>query len=148
MDNAAHWSDRAEQHSDRLPYLVWGHNPIGRCDQIGVAAYSRRTKAGKWHSAMADNHSSDHPLAYLLFAILGWLNASWRGIPVTFFGVFELPKLLGTRVPGWAWTGDIHSLLADYVLLALVGLHVAAALYHYFVHRDGVLQRMLPRRLL
>ena len=30
------------------------------------------------------------------------------------------------------------------VLLALVGLHVAAALYHYFVRRDGVLQRMLP----
>jgi cytochrome b561 len=92
-----------------------------------------------------------HWLIYcLLFAvpILGWLNASWRGIPVTFFGVFELPKLLGTRVPGWAWTGDIHSLLSDYVLLALVGLHVAAAFYHYFVRRDGVLQRMLPRRLL
>jgi cytochrome b561 len=26
----------------------------------------------------------------------------------------------------------------------LVGLHVLAALYHYFVRRDGVLQRMLP----
>jgi cytochrome b561 len=25
-----------------------------------------------------------------------------------------------------------------------VGLHVAAALYHYFIRRDGVLQRMLP----
>ncbi len=38
----------------------------------------------------------------------------------------------------------MHSLLAEYVLLALVGLHVAAALYHYFVRRDRVLQRMLP----
>jgi cytochrome b561 len=28
--------------------------------------------------------------------------------------------------------------------LVLVGLHVAAALYHYFIRRDGVLQRMLP----
>jgi len=29
-------------------------------------------------------------------------------------------------------------------LLVLIGLHVAAALYHYFVRRDRVLQRMLP----
>ena len=30
--------------------------------------------------------------------------------------------------------------------LGLVGLHVLAGLYHYFVRRDGVLQRMLPQR--
>jgi cytochrome b561 len=29
-------------------------------------------------------------------------------------------------------------------LLALVGLHVAAALYHRLIRRDGVMQRMLP----
>jgi cytochrome b561 len=29
-------------------------------------------------------------------------------------------------------------------MLTLVGLHVAAALYHYFIRRDGVLQRILP----
>ena len=29
-------------------------------------------------------------------------------------------------------------------MLTLVGLHVLAALYHYFWRRDGVLQRMLP----
>ena len=35
-------------------------------------------------------------------------------------------------------------MLANYVMLALVGLHAAAALYHHFVRRDRVLQRMLP----
>jgi cytochrome b561 len=59
------------------------------------------------------------------------------------FGI-ELPKLIGTRVAGWGWTGDVHSILAEYVLLVLVGLHVAAALYHYLIRRDGVLQRILP----
>ena len=29
--------------------------------------------------------------------------------------------------------------------LALVGLHVVAALYHHYVLHDGVLKRMLPR---
>ena len=43
-------------------------------------------------------------------------------------------------------TGDVHGLTANYLMLTLIGLHVAAALYHYFIRRDGVLQRMLPHR--
>lgn len=88
-----------------------------------------------------------HWLLYaLLFIVplLGWMDASRRGMPVVLVG-FELPKLLATRAPGWGWTGDVHGLLANYVMLTLVGLHVAAALYHHFVRRDGVLKRMLPR---
>jgi cytochrome b561 len=88
-----------------------------------------------------------HWLLYLLLfvvPILGWINASWRGMTVSFFGLFDLPKLVATRAPNWGFTGDLHGLLANYVMLALVGLHVAAAFYHYFIRRDGVLQRMLP----
>jgi cytochrome b561 len=88
-----------------------------------------------------------HWLLYLLLfvvPILGWMNASFRGFPVTLFGLIELPKLMATRTPGFAWTGDVHGLLATYALLALVGLHAAAALYHGLVRRDRVLQRMLP----
>ena len=88
-----------------------------------------------------------HGLLYLLLfvvPILGWINASWRGFPAVFFGLFEFPKITATRASSWGWTGDVHGLLANYAMLALVGLHVAAALYHYFVRRDGVLQRMLP----
>lgn len=87
-----------------------------------------------------------HWLLYLLLfvvPILGWINASYRGMPVVMFGL-ELPKLIATRAPGWGWTGDIHALLGTYALLGLVALHVAAALYHYCVRRDRVLQRMLP----
>jgi cytochrome b561 len=87
-----------------------------------------------------------HWLLYLLlFAIpiLGWLNASWRGMPIVMFGL-ELPTLLAKRAPGWGWTGDVHIFIANWVLLVLVGLHVLAALYHYFIRRDRVLQRMLP----
>ena len=88
-----------------------------------------------------------HWLLYgLLFVVpvLGWINASWRGFPVSLFGLVELPKLVATRAPGLRWTGDVHGLLANYLMLALVGLHVAAALYHWLVRRDRVLQRMLP----
>jgi cytochrome b561 len=87
-----------------------------------------------------------HWLLYaLLFVVpmLGYINASWRGFPVVMFGL-ELPKVIATRAPGWRWTGDVHSLLANYLMLALIGLHLAGVLYHYFIRRDGVLQRMLP----
>ena len=81
----------------------------------------------------------------LLFVIpiLGWINASYRGMPIVMFGL-EVPALIAKRAPGWGWTGDVHSLLAEYGMLILVGLHVVAALYHYLMRRDGVLQRMLP----
>jgi cytochrome b561 len=88
-----------------------------------------------------------HWLLYLLLfvvPILGWMNASYRGMPIVIFG-WELPKLLAKSAPGFGWTGDVHGLLAEYGILTLVGLHVAAALYHYFIKRDGVLQRMTPR---
>jgi cytochrome b561 len=64
-------------------------------------------------------------------------------LPMVMFG-YELPKLMPIRAPGWGWTGDAHTVLACYLTLTLVALHVATALYHYFVRRDGVLQRMLP----
>lgn len=96
-----------------------------------------------WQTASA---RAVHWLLYLLLFVipaLGWINASWRGMPIVMFGL-ELPRLVATRAPGWGWTGDVHALLAYYVMLTLIGLHVLAALYHYFWRRDGVLQRMLP----
>ena len=89
-----------------------------------------------------------HWLLYALLLIvplLGWINADWRGMPVALFG-YEMPHLIAARAAGWQWTGDVHGLLANYVMLALVGIHVAAALYHHVVMGDGVLRRMLPGR--
>ncbi len=89
-----------------------------------------------------------HWLLYLLLLVvplLGWINADWRGMPIAMFG-HELPHLIAARAAGWQWTGDVHGLLANYAMLILVGLHVAAALYHHMVMGDGVLKRMLPGR--
>lgn len=82
----------------------------------------------------------------LLFVlpVLGWINASFRGFTVSFFGLFPLPALVATRAPGFAWTGDVHAFLSNYALLAVIGLHVGVALHHAIIRRDGVMQRMLP----
>jgi len=95
---------------------------------------------------MVSSHAV-HGLLYLVLVVipvLGWMSASARGWDVTLFGLFSLPRidfgLSGSQ------TGDLHVLLS-YVLLVLVGLHVLAALYHGFVLRDGVLDRILPQSL-
>ncbi|HYM02308.1 MAG TPA: cytochrome b [Stellaceae bacterium] len=87
-----------------------------------------------------------HGLLYvLLFAmlLLGWANASARGYPAPVLGLIPLPGIApeGSRLGMRA--GDLHALLS-WALLGLIGLHVAAALYHRFIRRDRVMQRMLP----
>ncbi|WP_206952640.1 cytochrome b [Trinickia acidisoli] len=87
--------------------------------------------------------SLTHGLLYLLLIVqpaMGWANASSRGWQVTLFGV-NLPSLLPKGAAIGHTLGDAHRLLA-WVMLALIGLHVLAALYHHFVLRDRVLRRM------
>lgn len=86
-----------------------------------------------------------HVLLYVLLFVnpfLGWANASARDWDIVVFGK-ALPHLVAAQSRVGRVAGDVHVYLA-WSLLALIGLHVAAALYHYFVRHDGVLQRMLP----
>jgi cytochrome b561 len=79
----------------------------------------------------------------LAMTLLGWAAADYRGWQVKLFGLVPLPQL-APQGADWAHqAGDIHDILV-YVLLGFIVLHVAGALYHYFIRRDRVLQRMLP----
>lgn len=85
-----------------------------------------------------------HGLLYAGFVglpLLGWLAASARDWPVHWIGLVSLPALFPANA-GWAERlGDVHQVLA-LGLLGLIGLHVAAALYHAVILRDGSLRRM------
>ncbi len=86
---------------------------------------------------------------YLLYAVLivlpvlGWANASSRGWAVKLFGIVPLPALTSKNSALGHSLGDVHATLAT-VLLAIVALHVAGALYHALVLKDRTLQRILP----
>jgi len=80
----------------------------------------------------------------LVLPLLGWAYSNSMAKPVHFFGA-TLPALVRPD-PDLADTLGGWHVDAAWVLLALVLLHVAAALWHHFVRRDGVLRRMLPGR--
>lgn len=112
-----------------------------------------RARAGK---LAAENHTPvilraaaalTHIALYALLLalpLLGWALSNAQDKPVHLFGL-TLPALV-------AADEDLADALqtwhvdAAWALLALVVLHVSAALWHHFVLRDGVLHRMLPGR--
>ena len=75
--------------------------------------------------------------------LVGYLGSSFTRYPIKYFGI---------TLPHWGWDApalkqvcsNVHFALAC-LISALVVLHVAAALKH-FLARDGVFQRMWPRR--
>lgn len=86
---------------------------------------------------------------WALYALLvaiplsGWLYSSAAGVPTVYLGLWRLPDGVGADETLAAALKLAHQTLS-FGLLALVIVHVAAALKHHFVDRDGLLARMLP----
>ena len=91
-------------------------------------------------------YQATHHLMYLLFfavPLVGWAYSSAAGFPIVWFGQIPLPDLLPVNKELAELIKPLHKLLA-LALMALAGLHIAAALKHHWVDRDGLLHRMLP----
>ena len=73
----------------------------------------------------------------LLMAGSGVAMSVLAGLPqIVFGGVGSLPANFDALPPR-----AVHGIVAKLLALA-IGLHIAAALYHQFVRRDGLLSRM------
>lgn len=59
------------------------------------------------------------------------------------FGLFSLPAIVAPDKEAAKTAFLVHRLLAIGLVLLIV-MHVAAALFHYFVRKDNVLGRMVP----
>lgn len=82
-------------------------------------------------------------LLMLVVPMLGWLHSSAAGFQVVWFGVLPLPDLVGKDKALADLLKELHEGSVN-LLVALVALHAAAALYHQHVRHDGVLARMVP----
>lgn len=88
-----------------------------------------------------------HYLLYLfIFAVplSGYFYSLASGFKVVYLGLLPLPVLIGPDPELKELLKTLHY-LCNVSLATLVTAHVGAALQHHFIHRDGVLKRMLPQ---
>jgi cytochrome b561 len=85
-----------------------------------------------------------HVLLYvLMFALplVGWSMLSAAGYPITLFGSWQLPPILPRNPELFATLRTTHTVLA-LLLFATFLAHMAAALMHALIFRDGVFPSM------
>lgn len=79
----------------------------------------------------------------LAMPLTGWLQNSAAGFPLSWFGLFRVPALIPRDPADFRFWQSVHEALA-WAFVALILVHVGAALKHHCVDRDGLLARMLP----
>jgi cytochrome b561 len=85
-----------------------------------------------------------HVVLYALLIVMplvGWGMLSAGGYPVVLYGSLHLPKILPHDDQLHAVLLTTHIVLA-YMFFAAILLHVAAALFHALIRRDGVFRAM------
>ncbi|KPP82495.1 MAG: cytochrome b561 [Oceanicaulis sp. HLUCCA04] len=97
-----------------------------------------------WESIAARGTHIAFYVVMIAMPVGGWLTASATNFPsyIANNPALELPHL---PVPDnlYETFGSMHSAGA-WAIIALLALHVGAALKHHFVNRDDVLTRMIP----
>jgi cytochrome b561 len=95
-----------------------------------------------WAQALAAKLS--HFLLYALLIampLVGWGMLSAGGYPIVLYGSLHLPAILPHDDQLHAILRTTHTVLA-YIFFATILLHVAAALFHALIRRDGVFRAM------
>ncbi|CAP45250.1 cytochrome b [Bordetella petrii] len=136
--------------SERHQWLIQIHKPLGLALlALACLRLARRLYGGApalpadlpaWQRQAA--HVSHVLLYALMFAmpLIGWAMVSAGGYPVM-VGNWQLPSIAPANAALFAWLRGAHRYLA-FALLATVLLHLAAALFHGWIRRDGVLHAM------
>jgi cytochrome b561 len=97
------------------------------------------------HRAWLDSAARlGHWMLYGLLALIpltGWYTASRLGVPISIFGLFNLPAIASSVQGSPGWIAELHQLAGNAILI-LAGLHALIALGHQFLLKDGTLDRM------
>lgn len=104
--------------------------------EAGLPAWQRR--------AAYASHAALYGLIVLV-PLLGWAGTSACCAPVNLFWSLPLTLPISGGMPVGEPILGAHK-LAAFALVALIALHVAAAMHHHLVRRDGTLRRMLAAR--
>jgi cytochrome b561 len=97
----------------------------------------------KWEKQSALFVQSVLYLTLFAMPLSGLIMSTAAGYPPSFFGLFQFPQFIAKNAVIAQFFFDIHE-ITGYIIIALVIVHVSAALKHHFINRDNILKRMLP----
>lgn len=81
----------------------------------------------------------------LVQPLTGLMSSFASGFPIDLFLVFDIPSPIDRDKELQRLAGTLHEVFA-FAFIAMILIHVAAALRHQFWLRDGLITRMLPGR--
>ena len=89
-----------------------------------------------------------HSLLYALLVLMpvaGFTASNFSKYGVTYFGLFKIGPLFAENKSLYELFQGIHHAASE-VLVVVICIHIAGALRHLLINRDGVFFRILPRR--
>ena len=99
----------------------------------------------RWEATAA---FASHWLLYFVLVampVTGYLLSAGSGRAISYFGLFSIPGM--AKNPGIDHVATwLHVAVGQWLVYALILLHLAATAWHVAVRRDGVLERMLPEQ--
>ena len=99
--------------------------------------------AGRLEHRLAE---AAHILLYVILfgmPMTGYVISSAGGNAISYFGLFDLPALPRSET-AQHWAVWAHVAIGQWLVYALLLLHLAAVVFHVVIRRDRVLDRMLP----
>jgi cytochrome b561 len=115
-------------------------------NRLAVGALTADPDIEPWQKIVSSVVHTSLYVLLLAMPIVGYIANSAYGAATPFFGLFDLPSIVGKNEALATQLFTIHRWVG-WLLIALVLMHIGAALYHQFIRRDTVLKRMLPRAL-
>jgi len=115
-------------------------------NRLAVGAPIPEPGIERWQKTVSSVMHTSLYVLLLAMPIVGYIANSAYGAATPFFGLFDVPPIVGKNETLATPLFTIHRSVG-WLLIILVVTHISAALYHHFVRGDAVLQRMLPRAI-
>jgi cytochrome b561 len=115
-------------------------------NRLAAGALAPESAIEPWQKDFSSIVHTSFYVLLLAMPIVGYIANSAFGAATPFFGLFELPPIIGKNEGLATQLFTLHRWVGWLVIL-LVLIHVCAALYHHFGRGDAVVRRMLPRAM-
>jgi len=145
------WMVELDYYDNWYQQAPWWHKGLGVMTLILLimrwvwslfgASPSALSSISAWQQKAAHWVHSLMNLLILIICVSGYLIVTAKGKGLAVFDWFTIPSLVSNVANLEDLAGDVHYYLA-YLLMALVLLHILAALLHHFVYKDKTLKRM------